>query len=186
MHFGGPGVATKPRSPGWVRKPSPILGNISPVIKIGTSYMYSTAEVTRTHDVWILKRPCYPLLWPMWQNQGKLQVKLEIFHVGEVWRGHVRLWSGALFNTLYSSQSAPEPLLFKQIPAIPRLLRNNPDRIISPIANIFCVVNGKGYLVNVSQIKKQLSCQVFIVTPLKSWMQTDRLKYNNPQYFSLW
>ncbi len=28
------------------------------------------------------------------------------------------------------SQSAPWPLLFKQIPAISRLLRNNPDRII--------------------------------------------------------
>ncbi len=44
-----------------------------------------------------------------------------------------------------------------------RLLRNNPDRIISPAVNVFCAVNGKGYLVNVSQIMKQVSCQVFIV-----------------------
>ncbi len=43
------------------------------------------------------------------------------------------------------------------------LLRNNPDRIISPVVNIFCAVNGKEYLVNVSQS----SCQVFIVTFLK-------------------
>ena len=35
------------------------------------------------------------------------------------------------------SQIAPEPVLFKQIPVISRLLRNNPDRIISPVANIF-------------------------------------------------
>ncbi len=74
------------------------------------------------------------------------------------------------------SQSAPESLLFKQIPAISRLLRNNPDRIISPAANIFCAVNKNGYLVNVSQIMKQFSCQVFIVTHLKGWMKTACLQ----------
>ena len=48
------------------------------------------------------------------------------------------------------------PLLFKQIPAMSLFLRNDRDMSISPAANIFCVVNGNGYLVNVSQIKKQL------------------------------
>ncbi len=43
----------------------------------------------------------------------------------------------ALLNGLLVSQSAPELVLFKQIPAIFRLLRNNPDKIISPAAHIF-------------------------------------------------
>ena len=47
-----------------------------------------------------------------------------------------------LLNFLKSSQCkipipGPGPLLFKQIPAISRLLRNNPDRIISRAVNIF-------------------------------------------------
>ncbi len=73
------------------------------------------------------------------------------------------------------SKSAPWPLLFKRIPEISRLLRNDPDRIISLVVNIFCAVNGKGYLVNVSEIMKQASCQVFLVSSVKARIQTEIL-----------
>ncbi len=42
-----------------------------------------------------------------------------------------------IITSVKYSQGALEPVLFKEIPAISCLLRNNPVRIISPAANIF-------------------------------------------------